>query len=258
MRVNNRYLRRSQIASSFDEEELVVDGGRSDGHDTDTSLLIALCTSDLEERVAPPQNARQFAAPSTWHNSTGLRTSRNINNVSSSSPSSPVKAQFNQRIQAEYPTRYVITHGMIVFVMSALIIGGEMSSKQHFTTADMFVLSYESLDGLVLLGSAVNACYAIAALVSTQFKNYFLIQLLAILNLTACFTSIFYVTPACIVVFVLTLVAGDSSTLNWSTQFIVTRSLMIMAGICSGILNATFFVLIQFTFLKNLNKPLSV
>jgi hypothetical protein len=83
-----------------------------------------------------------------------------------------------------------------------------------------------------------------------RFRNYFLIQLTAILNLMGCLMSFLYLIAFNIVVLVFKLL----STNQCDTICISVRSLMILLGVCLSILNVSFYITIQFNFLVNVNR----
>jgi hypothetical protein len=81
-------------------------------------------------------------------------------------------------------------------------------------------------------------------------RRYFLIQLVAILNLIGCFLSFGYMIVINIVVLVFSLLGTDCDYVC-----ILVRSSMILLGSIMTILNVTYFIMVQFNFLKIITIP---
>ncbi len=78
------------------------------------------------------------------------------------------KAQFQERINKEYPIKFVIFNSIILFIFNLAMIIAERSQPDYFTFGDITVLSYRTLDGLILFASIVNLIYFGLAIFSSN------------------------------------------------------------------------------------------
>ena len=73
-------------------------------------------------------------------------------------------ALIRERLAKEYPGKYAVCHAISVSFFGACMIVAERMQPDNFTWADFFVISYRTLDGIILLSAGVNIFYALLAL----------------------------------------------------------------------------------------------
>lgn len=158
-------------------------------------------------------------------------------------------ALLKERIVKEFPTKYCVIHSVFVIIFCSSMIASERTQPDNFTWIDFYIISYRTLDGLILVSCLVNIFYAILAILTARYKKYFLIQLTALLSLMGCFMSFFYLIAFNIVVLVFKLLSTQCDYIC-----ITVRSVMILCGVILSILNVSFYITIQFNFLSNVNR----
>ena len=70
-------------------------------------------------------------------------------------------ALIRERINKEYSCKYAILHSIFLLFFSATMIVAERMQPDNFSMGDFFVISYRTLDGIILLCSSVNIFYAL-------------------------------------------------------------------------------------------------
>jgi hypothetical protein len=84
--------------------------------------------------------------------------------VGSSSPSKNYYAQLRARLIKDFPNKYFILHSLFVGLVCASMIVAERMQPDNFTWVDFYIISYRTLDGLILVSCLVNVFYAVLAL----------------------------------------------------------------------------------------------
>ena len=177
------------------------------------------------------------------YNETNGESTRNDNRVKNH------KDIFNAKIKKEYPNKYVIINSLILITFCTCIIVGERMQPDRFTIGDITIVSYRTLDGLVLVSASLNILFSVFAFLTVIFKNYSLIQSVTIFNLIGGIISFINLIAFNIVVLIFSLLGA-----NCDVTCISIRSVMILLGVLISILNIAFFITFQINFIRNLNK----
>ena len=73
-------------------------------------------------------------------------------------------AQQRVRIVKDFPTKYCIVHSIFLLFFCVAVIVAERMQPDNFTYMDFYIISYRTLDGLILISCLVNVFYAVLTL----------------------------------------------------------------------------------------------
>jgi hypothetical protein len=153
------------------------------------------------------------------------------------------------RINRDYPFRYVFLNSIFTLVLSGIMIYFERNSNTQFQLEDIYVISFRSLNGFILLGACINAICCSLALLTLILRKYCLIHVVTVLKLVCGIVSFIYLIVFNIVVLIFTLIG----TSDCGFDCILIRSSMILMGVIMTILNVIYFLVIQLNFLKSIS-----
>jgi hypothetical protein len=74
--------------------------------------------------------------------------------------------ELREKLRNEYPVRYVLLNSILTAIISVFMIGCERTQTNRFEFNDILIISYRSLNGLVLLGSALSLFYSFLAILT--------------------------------------------------------------------------------------------
>lgn len=133
---------------------------------TNASLQLSTeITEQLEEATAttttnPGVDASGATTAAGCNESTNRRRAANHNKE--------FKLDIERRLRRDFPSIYVLINSTVLIICSAAIIFFERIQADHFSTADIFILSYRTFSGLALLAACVNILYALMAIISSN------------------------------------------------------------------------------------------
>ena len=81
--------------------------------------------------------------------------------------------QIRNKLRSEFPTKYVIFQTLFVIGLNASIIICERFQTDHFTLDDLNLVSYRTLDGIVILASITNITIAIVNFLTSKLLLLF-------------------------------------------------------------------------------------
>jgi hypothetical protein len=84
------------------------------------------------------------------------------------------QAQLQERINKEYPIKFIVFNSIILFIFNLAMIIAERTQPDSFTFGDVTVISYRTLDGLILFASIINLIYFGLAIFSSNLPIIFL------------------------------------------------------------------------------------
>lgn len=181
--------------------------------------------------------------------------------------------QLQLRTRNEYPVCYVTFNSIVICIASVSLIVLERLQTDHFTFDDLNIISYRTLDGLVLLISMVNILFAILGLLTGNlifnfdlvnrlidlfcvifeviFRRWLFIMASSVSQLIGFFLS--FIALLCVNLVVLVFqILDEQDSFNLARTF--KRSAMITIGTLVGILQLIYFIVIQFIFKRNVNR----
>lgn len=159
--------------------------------------------------------------------------------------------QLQLRTRNEYPVCYVTFNSIVICIASVSLIVLERLQTDHFTFDDLNIISYRTLDGLVLLISMVNILFAILGLLTVIFRRWLFIMASSVSQLIGFFLS--FIALLCVNLVVLVFqILDEQDSFNLARTF--KRSAMITIGTLVGILQLIYFIVIQFIFKRNVNR----
>ena len=75
------------------------------------------------------------------------------------------------RLIKEFPTKYCIVHSTFLLLFCLAMIVAERMQPDNFTYIDFYIISYRTLDGLILISCLVNVFYAVLTLFTGKFNK---------------------------------------------------------------------------------------
>jgi hypothetical protein len=101
-------------------------------------------------------------------------SNQSINNLDGGQVESTKNYYTQQRLRLvkEFPTKYCIFHSIFLLLFCSAMIVAERMQPDNFTYMDFYIISYRTLDGLILISCLVNVFYAVLSLFTGKiYKN---------------------------------------------------------------------------------------